>query len=140
MIFFIRLSHLVSKHWRINKYLPSLQFLFIRLRFETKQLSRIKKIINIYYQCSLPDPTPSASSLKINFQISDFDTYVIYCSLRSQFHNTFKTSSIFDDTYYCDRQKQWRQIGFRSLWGPTNHFWSCLRKFFLMSVLKKWIT
>ena len=40
-------------------------FLFIRQCFKTKQLSRIKKIINIHYQCSLPDPTPSASNLKI---------------------------------------------------------------------------
>ena len=30
--FFIRLSHLVSKCWRINKNLPSSQFLFIRRR------------------------------------------------------------------------------------------------------------
>ena len=34
----------------------------------------IKKIINIHYQCSLPDPTPSATSHKINFQFLDFDT------------------------------------------------------------------
>ena len=47
---------------------------FIRWCFETKQLSR-KKIINIHYQSSLPNPIPSASSLKIDFQISDFDTY-----------------------------------------------------------------
>ena len=72
--FFIRLSHLVSKCWSINKNCEDGRFLFIRRRFETKRLSRVKKIINIHYQCSLPDPTPSATSLKINFQISDFDT------------------------------------------------------------------
>ena len=66
-IFFIRLSRLVSKRQHINKNLPS-------SRFETKRISRTKKIINIHYQCSLPDLTPSASSLKINFQISDYDT------------------------------------------------------------------
>ena len=72
--FCIRLSHLVSKHRHINKNRKDGRFLFISRRFETKRLSRINNIMNIHCQCSLPDPTPSASSLKINFQISDFDT------------------------------------------------------------------
>ena len=63
MIFFIRLSHLVTVNNNINKNLPSSRFLFILLQ--------IKKIIYFHYQCSLPNPTPSASSLKFNFQISD---------------------------------------------------------------------
>ena len=67
--FFIRLSHLVSKRRRINKNLPSSRFLFMRKRFETKRLSRIKTIIHIQYQCPLPNLTPSASSHKINFRI-----------------------------------------------------------------------
>ena len=33
-----------------------------------------KKIINFHHQCSLPDPTPSASSVKIHFHMSDFYT------------------------------------------------------------------
>ena len=65
---------LVSKRRRINKNREDGRFFFIRQRFETKQLSRIKKIINIYYQCSFSNPTPSVFSLKINFQIPDFDT------------------------------------------------------------------
>ena len=68
------LSRLVSKHQRINKNREDGRFLFIRQHFETKRLIWIKKIINIHYQCSLPDLMASASSLKINFQISDFDT------------------------------------------------------------------
>ena len=60
---------LVSKRRRINKNLPSLQFLFIRWHSETKRLSRIKTIIHIQYQCPLPNLTPSASSHKINFRI-----------------------------------------------------------------------
>ena len=48
-------------------------FLFIRRRFVTEWLSRIK-ILNIHCQWSLPDPKTSATSLKINFQILDFDT------------------------------------------------------------------
>ena len=72
--FFIRLSRLVLKRWQIIKNREDGRFLFIRQHFETKQISGIKKIINIHYQFSLPDPTPSASSLKINFQISDVDT------------------------------------------------------------------
>ena len=74
MIFFIQLSRLVSKRWHINKSHEDGRFLFIRRHFETKRLSRIEKIIDFHYQCSLPDPMPNASSLKINFQISDFDT------------------------------------------------------------------
>ena len=46
------------------------------------RLSRIKKIINLHYHCSLPDPTPSAFSLNINIQISDFDTYYADCSCK----------------------------------------------------------
>ena len=72
--FLIRLSHFVTKHLHINKNLLSSRFLFIRQCFVNKWLSQIKKIINIHYQWSLPDPTPSATSLKINFQILDFDT------------------------------------------------------------------
>ena len=49
-----------------------------------------KKIINIHYQCSLPDPTPSASSLKTILQISDFDTYSTY----------ILHYSIYDDAVY----------------------------------------
>ena len=89
MISFIQLSRLVSKHQRINKNLPSSHFLFIRWRFETKRLRRIKKIINIHYQWSLPDPTPSTSSLKINFQISDFEYH------ENQFFNASPPSSFF---------------------------------------------
>ena len=74
MIFFIRLIRLVTKRPHINKNLPSSQFLFTDGHFVTKQISRIKKIINIHYQCSLPDPMPSATNPKNNFQISDFDT------------------------------------------------------------------
>ena len=49
--------------------------LYAFIRFETKRLSQTNK--NHKYSlsvCSLPDPTPSATSLKINFQILDFDT------------------------------------------------------------------
>ena len=74
MIFFIRLSSLVLKRRHINKNHEDGKILLKRRRFETKLVSQLKKIINIHYQCSLPDPTPSASSLKIDFQISDFDT------------------------------------------------------------------
>ena len=41
--FFIRLSRLVSKRRRINKNHKDGRFLFICRRFETKQLSKIKK-------------------------------------------------------------------------------------------------
>ena len=71
-----RPSHLVSKRWRKNKNHKDGRYLFIRWHFETKRLSRIKKIMNIHYQCSLPDPMPSATSHKINFHFSDFDTYL----------------------------------------------------------------
>ena len=74
MIFFIQLSRLVSKRRHVNKNGKRGRFLFIRRCFETKLLSRIKTPINIHYQSSLPNLTPSASSLKINFQISYFDT------------------------------------------------------------------
>ena len=80
MIVFIRLSRLVSNRLRINKNREDGRFLFIRRRFETKRLSWIKKIINIHYHCSLPNPTLSASSHRINFQFSDFDTYCTVCT------------------------------------------------------------
>ena len=51
--FFIWLSRLVTKCQRINKNREDRRFLFIRRHFVTKQLSRIKKIINIQYQWSL---------------------------------------------------------------------------------------
>ena len=68
---------------------------FIHRRFETKQLSRIKNITNIRYQCSLPDPTPSASCLKINFQISDFDTYCAHFGTHQQGENVTRFSIIW---------------------------------------------
>ena len=41
--FFIRLSRLVTKRWRINKNREDRRFLFKRGCFVTKRLSRIKK-------------------------------------------------------------------------------------------------
>ena len=72
MIFFIRLIRLISKCRRINKSLPSLLSLFIRWRFETKRLSRIKKIINIHYQCSLPARRQVPPVLKSTFKFRIF--------------------------------------------------------------------
>ena len=65
--FFILLSRLVSKRRHINKNREVGRFFLICHHFEIKRLSQINKFINIHYQCSLSDPTPSASSLKINF-------------------------------------------------------------------------
>ena len=45
-----------------------------------------KKFIYFHYQCSLSDPTPSASSLKFNFQFLDFDTK----SQKNSKQNSFK--------------------------------------------------
>ena len=55
---------------------------FIKIILSKKnccQKSLYKKIINIHYQWSLPNPTPSATTcLKNNFQISNFDTEFTY--------------------------------------------------------------
>ena len=67
MIFFIRLSRLVSKRLCKNKNLPSLQFLFICRHLETKRLSRIKKI-NTHYQCSFPTRCQVPPVLKSTFK------------------------------------------------------------------------
>ena len=60
----------VKKVKKLRKKKPPRNF-FLKLHFN---MIRSAALVNIHYQCSLPDPTPSASSLKVNFQISDFDT------------------------------------------------------------------
>ena len=99
MIFFIQLCHLVTKCQRINKNFEDRRFLFICRRFVTKQLSWIKKIINIHYQWSLPDsadPMPSATILKINFQISDFSPTLQGNPKGKKIHVKVKTTHVAD--------------------------------------------
>ena len=69
MIIFIRLSLLVSVCKNVNKKREDGRFLFTFLHKETKQLSRIKKIIYFHYQYSLPDLTPSATKISKHFDI-----------------------------------------------------------------------
>ena len=75
--FFIWLRCLVALYNNVSKIFHLCDDFFILLYAATKRLSRIRNIINIHHQCSLPDTTPSASSVKIHFHISDFDTQ--YC-------------------------------------------------------------
>ena len=117
--FFIQLSCLVLKCQQINKNRKDGRFLFIRRRFVTKRLSQWKKIINIHYQCWLPDPTPSATSHKINFQFSDFDTYSTILSSQDKW-NFFPTSKYTRPSLKCGGWSGNFSCSFNFSWS-----WNC---------------
>ena len=79
--FFIRPIRLVSKRQRINKILPSLQFLFVCRHFETKRL--LLKSNNKHHIYSLPvfiarpDVSPVLKST-FKFQILMPSAHTIY--------------------------------------------------------------
>ena len=70
MIFFIRLSRLVTVYNNINKKLPSSHFLFILLQTVTKRLSRIKKsyIFIISVHCPTQRQVPPVLNSAFKFQ------------------------------------------------------------------------
>ena len=104
--FFIRLSGLVSKSQRINKNHEDGRFLFIRQRFETKWLSRIKKIINIHYQCSLPwRQVPPVLKSTFKFQV----WHLMYSIVHNVyiFYKTFTFPNIFSFLSFSKRWENW---------------------------------
>ena len=75
----ISLNCLVTKHVQSSNFREDGRFFnFEHVLWLNSTIKWNHIIINRHnYQCSLFDPTLSTSSVKINFQISDFDTYCV---------------------------------------------------------------
>ena len=90
--FFFRLSRLVTPYNTVQKSLRRWKIFYSILYGVTKQLSRIKKIINFHHQFFKPYPTPSAINVKNHFHISDLDSY---CRYEVFFDDIHKNIAIF---------------------------------------------
>ena len=113
MIFFIRLSRLVIPYNVVQKSLRRWEICYTLLYGVTKQLSRIKKIINFHHQFFKRYPTPSAINVKNHVHISDLDSqaksyvpYRCFCLFEHKFQLLFlhicnQISSFSNSSHHC---------------------------------------